>query len=707
MSLLPFLVTESLTSKNYRDGCPWDFQPDEQTLRILQATEKPKRRSLTLRPDFKWLCYTPVEGVVKSARVSKGNPPRNLRGIVCDYDTVIDKEEVEKFVGQMDEDLRPNFYEVSLSGKARLLWVFEKPVLTKDYEFCGEVMKQFIKKFHFDTLLPGFDGASFKPTEVWTYGGTVFDIKTEPLSNDIVAGVVMKTPCGEVARNPIPLDIIADEVEKRFPGRWQGPFEEDAQGVRFYDPAADCPTGCRVKPDGVQCFTGPKPFVFWDEIFGSEWCEKQRSTHLAKGAEGVYHDGREYWHLSPSGRWENVSQTNIDLLLAKRGLVSKIPKGETTSERDNVLWYIQTHHRIDGAAPLCHAEPGQIVDEGNQRILNISRLRPTVPAESITGDPSVDFPFLQKFMWGFLTPREGQKPLDHLLGWMQRFYWSILNHKKRLGQAVFVCGPVSNGKTLFGTRILAPLVGGFAPNPIDYLLGNSQFSDNLFGYPLLCVNDESGPKESQRAMYEQKLKALVVNSYQVWHPKFGKKTTLTWAGRIYTGLNDDPSSVSMLPSVDDSNRDKLSFYSSQPFDGIWPEGEDLENTIAEELPRFARWLLDVYKLPPELREDDRCGVRSYFDTEILSLSSQQVYAYNLKELIDTWASLDQGMVEKKEWVGTPTELFAALSGPDVLSHLMREWTVSKIAKSLIALAKNKQAGIEFWEGERSFKISRK
>ena len=39
--------------------------------------------------------------------------------------------------------------------------------------------------------------------------------------------------------NDIPLSIIAEEVQRRFPGRWQGEFTIGARGVRFWDAQAD------------------------------------------------------------------------------------------------------------------------------------------------------------------------------------------------------------------------------------------------------------------------------------------------------------------------------------------------------------------------------------------------------------------------------------------------------------------------------------
>jgi hypothetical protein len=39
----------------------------------------------------------------------------------------------------------------------------------------------------------------------------------------------------------IPLEVVAERVEALFPKRWEGDFQLDTCGVRFWDADADCP----------------------------------------------------------------------------------------------------------------------------------------------------------------------------------------------------------------------------------------------------------------------------------------------------------------------------------------------------------------------------------------------------------------------------------------------------------------------------------
>ena len=76
-----------------------------------------------------WNVYSAVKGLAPNQRVSKTNSPVGLRGLVVDYDMVSDVRVVRGYLEQMPENLRPNFIEISLGDKIRLVWVFEKEIL--------------------------------------------------------------------------------------------------------------------------------------------------------------------------------------------------------------------------------------------------------------------------------------------------------------------------------------------------------------------------------------------------------------------------------------------------------------------------------------------------------------------------------------------------------------------------------------------------
>lgn len=691
--MIPFFHAANLVETNLVEGFPWEFCVDDASNLFKKAT-KVRRRAAMLLATTRWQVYSSVRGFDKQSRVSGENPAHSLHGLVADYDMATDIEGAQKYIAQMPVENRPQFIEVSLGGKLRLVWVFERPVMVTSNKFCTDLLETFFDKLGAPTLLPGFDKSSYKPTEVWTNGGVWYDVNPAPLSWKFCFGVVCEVGKKSALfdQGQIPLETVAEEAQKRFPGRWTGEFKIDSLGVRFWEAAADCPTGCQIKPDGVLCFTGKVPFMSWADIFGRAWHDTQRVLNLGQAGEGIYFDGLVYWELN-SARWEDVSRTDIVLRLKGRGLSDRCAKGQTQSDVERVLDHIQRTNRVQGAAPLINSPKG-VVQVQNRRVLNIADLDPVRPSPGPASDPMRDWPWICAFLAG-LFPSPELLPLDHFLAWLQRSYRVVLNYERLLGQALFLCGPRNNGKTLLCLRIVAPLLGGKVANPIDFITGETTFNSELFSAALLAVNDEDAPgTEASRRRMLARVKGLVVNPSHKFHAKFRVPMTIDWNGRVMVTLNDDPGSVGMLLEVDTNTRDKQMFFASQPYKGVFPPQRELENIVAVELPYFAHWLLS-YKPPPQVLTDDRMGVQSYFDPRILELSTQQTFASNLLELVREWERVDAFWNDNSCWTGTPTSLLSALQLCDSTAGIARDWTQQKVAKSLTALAKQEGSRITF------------
>lgn len=700
---LKFVTAKNLIDSELVDGAPWDFVPEAEDLAAVRATPKDARRKMMLKPDMKWNTYSSIRGIAPNRRVGGDNPAAGLRGLVADYDLKSTVPTILGYLNQIPAAFVPNFVEVSLSMKARLVWIFEKEILTPDSAFCSLLVETMFKKMGVPTLLPGYDECSIKPTTFWTNGGEWHDLDRPPMPWDLVFGMAVDvSKKSDMGRAEIPLDIIAAEVEKRWPGRWQGPFELNNLGVRFWDETADNTTGAQIKPDGLICFTGTKPFVRWAELFGIDWVNEQRSLNLGKAAGEVYFDGRKYWSFL-AGRWYDKAREDVILTLKNNGVSAKAGKGQTISDAEKVLAHIQSINRIDGAAPLVNSRPGLVEFDGN-RILNVSTLRPYEPATKmdVTQD---DFPWLWSFLNGLFDSVDAGS-LEHFLAWLRRFYKAQYEYRADLGQAVFLCGPRNNGKSLLCLKIVKPLIGDRIANPYDYLTGQTAFTDDLFTTPFLVMNDESAPeREDVKQKLLARLKAFIVNPSHTYHPKFCSRLNINWTGRIFATLNNDANSTGMLPEVNSNTSDKMCFFGSLPYAGKWGDREEVEGTIAKELPFFARWLLSVYKPADSVLIGGRMGVASFFDQKVLEMSQQQIFAYSFKELLGEWAgTLTYWSEDKTTWAGNPTKLHTAIKDSDLD---VREWGVNKIHRSLLTLSRLENSGVEVIEGaDREFKITK-
>lgn len=667
---------------------PWDFSPTPELLARIRALPKEQRRKWTLDPKTDWQVYSAIRGIAANQRVAKENPPHSIHGLVADFDATGEIAYIEELINGVPEIFRPNFMERSLGLKWRAVWVFARALLVPGSEYCANFIKTAFTKMGVRAMFAGFDPASEKPAEMWTNGGEWYNIKSEPLPWDIILGFACDVSNkSEFGRKEIPLDIIFAEVEKRFPGRWVGPFEEGNLGVRFWDPAADCPTGCQVKPDGMSCFTGNQPFVKWHEIFGVDWVSEQRAISLAKAAGEVYFDGKNYWQVN-KGVWVNSQRQDILLGLASRGLSDRIPKGQTISEAEQVLHHIQTVNRVYGAAPLICYKPG-LIELEHKLILNTSTIRPIPSAAKLDVTPA-DFPWMWDFLNGLFdnTPRS----LESFLAWLQRARLGITTYQPLMGQAIFVCGPANNGKTLLGYCIIRPLLGGTSANPYDWLAGETNFNAELLETSFLAIDDENAPSDEQRGHFNSKIKGIVVNPSQGYHPKFCNRITIPYTGRLYISLNDDPHALGILIEINSNTADKVSLYGTLPYKKKWEDRIVTEARIAAELPFFARWLEDVFKPPPEIIIGGRMGVESFHDPRILDLSRKQLHAYNLLELLAIWI---MGWPDPAQttWQGTPSGLLSEFNACPHLDSQRREWNTSRLAKALTALARLPGSGV--------------
>lgn len=704
--LQTFLTAANLRDPFLTEARPWAFAPGAGRVEEMRGLPKSNRRTLLLDAATPWQVYTTVRGATPTRRVARDNPAAAVLGLAADYDMRTDWPEIEKWLRQMPVEFQPQFVEFSLSNNVRLVWVFERPLLVRDSEHAAALSATVFDKLKARTLLPGYDDASERPEQMWTNGADWRAWREEPLAWALVLGFAVDAAKHlPTASGEIDLDAVAAEVAKRWPGRWQGDFKLNALGVRFWDETADNANGCQVKPDGMLCFTGATGFVPWAQLLGGAWVAEQRALNLGRIAGETYFDGRTYYQRK-GGHWFDMCREDIMLDLGCRGVNMVKGKGQNVSDASRVMHFIQNGNRIHGAAPLIFMPPGTVEVNG-WRILNTSTLRPTEPvAQTCT---LAAFPLLWKILSGLFVPRAGLLPLDTFLAWTRRAYISIRERRPEMGQAMFFCGPVSNGKTLICAHVLKPAFGGRMANPYKYFVGETDFTDDLFGAALWAINDEESPDEKGKGKMLSKIKSSVVNPEQTFHPKFCKKLSLPWQGRIFCTLNDDALSTGQLPEVNEATRDKMMFFATQAFAGEWPDRTTLEARIAVELPFFLRWLLDW--TPPEAilgtGRESRMGIKSYFDPHILSLSHQQAYSYNFRELLAVWVPLAPEFNDAEEWCGSPTRLFATIGNNPSLVPLLRDWTVAKVAKSLTALARVPGTGVTFGEGtQREFTVTR-
>lgn len=638
------------------------------------------------------------------------NPVKYMHGLVVDYDGVITPEVLAAV--SWKPGYAPTWTSRTFSSGARIIWVFEEKIPIFNKELWKRFSMIMARELKLEKLLPGFDRVAFEKP------GQHFELGTDwhsPRGPQVrLSQVVVNTALHDASKKMkwetqgelIPIEKIAEEVERRWPGRWVGEFAVGAQGVRFWDPAANNPTGAWIRETGVQAFTGEGKFLRWGEILGEDFVKQFRAERIGGAIKDSYFDGQLYWQKDEEGIWQSYnSEATKRRLNVMHGLSSESKKG-SSSEVSNAITAIENLHHVDGAFPLLFM-PDQIVVDEKLKYLNISRASvvPAGPTPDCWGD---GFPWLAKYLEGIF----GEIQLQVFLTWLARFYVPSANGTPKRGHALFIAGPQSVGKTFLAQRVIGALMGGFR-EATDFVLGATTFNEDLAYAPVWAIDDGVASADPKRhAVYSQIVKKIVANPKIQFHPKFKKAVTQRFNGRLIVTMNDDPESIQMLPQVEASMLDKVDLLRAGPAAGISFIGA--EEKVVQELPALAAYLM-IHEAPDWLltRPDEcvRFGHDSWHHPELLQTAKQSSSSVGLLELLEIWRKdYFNAQPDKTEWVGNASELLIDFGLCESLKPLVDKTcpTRNALGRDLQKLVAQGHPWIEYTKtnGKKSYTIKK-
>jgi hypothetical protein len=626
--------------------------------------------------------YSGLEGLIQSARIdSKNNPAVFLHWMVADYDGQIDQH-MRDTVLERCGDFKPQYLCRTFSGGARLLWKLETPFPLHRNDLTAKFLRHAKKKLKLSKLLVGLDADAFEDPCKYYEAGTDW----VHLSDDVIPSAFIMQWAIESTHNyawsrlgtAIPMDKVAAEVEKQYPGRWEGEFAVGVRGVRFWDSSADNETAAVIRESGMQCFTGGQAFIPWSAILGGQFVRQFEADRVGGAVTEVYFDGRDYWAQLSNKQWQANNKSDIALYLkVQRGLSAAVPRGSSFSEVDQALYRIQSQQYIACAAPLVHRPKG-IVYLNGLRVLNTSNVEMFQPSEDSNIDPSRDFPWLNSYFQTLFDPVE---QLDYFYAWLRRWYASALDGKMLPGQASFFAGVPNTGKTLLSTGILSRIFGGHI-DASSFLSGEDGFNSHLFNSAIWSVDDVVPLTDTKSHLkFSALIKKMAANRTFSVREKFRVDKVIEWNGRVVVTCNTDPESIRILPDVDLSNRDKINLFHVADRD-TFTFPRNVAEIIQEELPFFLRWLLD-WTPPDHVLGDSRYGVQAYCEVSLLDAARHSSSAYSFLEVL---LKFFEGQVSDV-WTGSATELLSAmLNDDDGLAGIAAKYTTRQVGRELSKLA---------------------
>jgi hypothetical protein len=697
------LFLRNLSSSEIFSGvAPWEFTRFD--LVPPQALiDKGFRDKWVNTPETEFHVYTLFEGVQSNLRLrgknggEDDNPPLVMHGLAVDYDTAMCPEQVFKAFPNLGA-FPPNWFEQTLSGNGRLIWMFEQPLRLPSRLFAVRLLERL------DGLIPfrkfaGIDEGCLKaPERYFTNGCRWTQISRKRIPATLLQGFVMKFAekfdwQAKEFGKAVSLKDIEAELKVKFPGfasAWPGDFELGSSGPSFWVPGSTSPKSAIVRETGMHTFSAhaTKAFYPWSELVGAEFVENNENIRLGKSVEGIYHDGRSFIVKDGNGKYAFHTKENMSLLLqVHRGLKKGGKRDGSASEVDRAIAHVLQFQNVD-AAGSCAFYPSGVFQHSSRRILNTHQIEVMKPhPEPATWGKDGKFPFLSEFFDNFFSPVFPQK--DRFLAWFKQHYDACLRRSPCSGHGVFIAGPVGCGKTFLNRGLMGTALGGFA-EANSYLIGSDNHNSELFDHALWCIDDGSiASSDKIHLLFSENVKRTVANRDHRCNEKFRKAFQTPWQGRIVVTLNEDPESLRLIPNVDVSILEKLMLFRAGEKKIQFFSQPEMEQLLQRELPHFLRWLLD-WTPPAHCFEgaDVRFGLAPYAEPSLLQAANLSSGKSVFVEILTRW--LKEFFTEKSpsaaHWEGTATELRMQMICDPLYAELLRPYRPDNLPRMMIAAA---------------------
>lgn len=656
------------------------------------------------------------EGVTPTGRISDSekNDPRAMHAIIVDYDGAVNPTTLlEELADRPPSEQLPAWAVITFSGHLRLIWLFSKPIyLPPGKHVVKGFLTELNKHIKFKKWYKAWDEAAyFEPNKYYDIGKTWIPVHPEfTVDHSRLTYYLYEATRKHrflSSRVTIPMESIKAEIDRRFPGRWTGPFDVKERGLRFWDPTATDTSVCQVHPDGMLVFNSdPKPFMTWADIFGPNFVEQFDVNAISQIKERALYDvgNSFFWWKVEDGKWVHLPRDDFAQHLRTLGFDPNRKRGETASEIDHIEVDLKMNNRIDGACPMVFLPQGPIEISG-RKMMNTARVKCVEPADvKLAGwsDGARYFPFIFNLLRVFFDMKlvDGMDELTYFLSWLKHFWINALRHSPQPGQGLVISGPEGVGKTVLVEEVIGGMVGGFS-DAKDHIVDGSTWTD-FIEYGIAKIDDVSANNDDKSYQrYVAAIKKLIANQNLAYNKKYRDSTMTAWGGRVIILTNVDHQSLRMIPTLESSSFTKLSFLrTSYSMKARFPGSRaEIKETIKSELPYFCRFLHD-FKIPENVinLRDNRYLIKPFHHPDLLQVSIYAGASQGLYEIISDWIKIyaatarAEGKTTLDAWTGTPTELYRLIATTEGMAGLIARYDVTRIGRDLNVLA-SRRTGI--------------
>ncbi len=202
------------------------------------------------------------------------------------------------------------------------------------------------------------------------------------------------------------------------------------------------------------------------------------------------------------------------------------------------------------------------------------------------------------------------------------------------------------------------MLGGRQADPSLWLTGE-KFNDGIWGAEHWAASDSNiEDTVKARKMLRDRVKEATANESLSCHRKHRGEITLRPIARITLSANDDADSSFVLPTLDDSIRDKVIYFKCHRPAVPFPSNTEEERAafwkeLSDAIPGFLD-LVERFNPPAEMRKG-RFGVREFHHPQLVDLLVGANPDSDLGDFITWW--LDE---RGADFAGTSGELYTSL-----------------------------------------------
>lgn len=355
--------------------------------------------------------------------------------------------------------------------------------------------------------------------------------------------------------------------------------------------------------------------------------------------ECYYDTGRKsYWVKDDDDIWIEVNGSDaLKEFYASGYSKKKMVKGMT--EAEDGLRQVRMSRNIVFAGPVAGNDAGMKESETGKYLVTRGMSLPN-PVEG-------SWETIAKLGLRLFGPDQW----EYVLGWSSNAVRTLHNKEPRWGQLLALAGPASCGKSFWQNRVVTPLLGGRTARPLQYMMGQTSFNEDIIQAEHLLLEDESVKTDHKgRQAFGAHIKSFTVNNSQRFHPKGRSAYVMVTKHFMTLSVNDEPHNLAILPPLDESITDKIMLIKClAAITDEWPGKGNLaefEKQIAAEIGAFTHYLLKVHKIV-ENKQHIRFGISAFQNVDLVEAINGLSAAAELDYLIDAcYANDDQRLKGK-------------------------------------------------------------